>query len=93
MTPVGVARPAPSGKVYVLRVQREGHKEPRLRRVWVYFDSERKVVGKPAEPKRSVFDRWCELHGMPTTVVTFGGIARPSEAAMTIADVQSGAHR
>jgi hypothetical protein len=38
--------------------------------MWVMYDLERVLYGKPMEPYDAVRARWCEQHGEPEPVVT-----------------------
>lgn len=72
-----------TGEVYIARLAHAGK-----RRVWVMFDRENTLTGMPADTKRDVVDKWIDVFGRPKQLNHFRGVFRPSELAMTIAELR-----
>lgn len=69
-------------KIYILRTTRA------KKTVWIVFNETNILYGKPKDSKQVVIDKWREQFGTIQKVVTYKGLMRPSEAAMTISDIQ-----
>jgi len=74
-----------TGTAYILRtVNIKNEKQ----NIWIVFDKTQTLYGKAQESKESVLSRWAELFGKPGKLIAYTGLHRPSEAAMTILEIQ-----
>ena len=68
-------------KVYLLRIR-----NPQTRKnLWVAFNKKNSVRAKS---RKKALENWEKEHGKITFLVRFKGIHQPSEAAMTVAEIQ-----
>lgn len=72
-------------KAYALRTYRV---LTRSTRFWIVVDGTHQVTGKIGESLNAVISRFEQAHGKITRLVRYAGIMRPSEAAITIADIE-----
>lgn len=72
------------GTVNVIRTQKLENRKL----IWIAFSENQTLYGVSGESKKHLLERWRQSYGAITKLIRYEGIARPSEAAATICEVQ-----